>query len=769
MASSCFAGALDLFTNEYPLRLEVEEGDKKPVVTLKSSDVSRQFGMVLKDSGRFVFPGFEIYGGCAGLYDLGYVGTMLETNILSLWRDHFVKHEGMFEIKSTSITPRPVFVASGHATKFHDVMAQDSKTETFYRMDQEIEKYCDRVVEECQAKLDNPKTPLEDEKRQEIEAKVARLGKIRNMVDGMTCAEIQKIMDELQLLSPEGNAFLPAEDHNLMFGVRIGPTAKDVNGYLRPELAQGIFVNFLNIKSAANEKLPFAGATVGLAYRNEIAPRGGLLRVREFTLAEIEHFFDPLDNTHPGFDEIKDVELSMWSSPLQMTMAEPVTITAAQALEGVEVTNGDGTKSTLKIDNATHVYFIARVQLFLESLGIGSEFIRFRQHLPHQMAHYATDCWDGEIYMASGWVECIGLANRSANDLKWHADATKTKLEMFRPYAEPKTVHYTRALPIKAVIGKMYRREAGIEKKLNPKEVIGFFEGVSTDEAQALRASISDGKLTVTINGVEETVAAKADFKDVTKKDKETVVAFQDVTELVHGEYFTPNVIEPSFGVGRILSAVMEHAYKIRVPHGTSILAGPTDPVDKKAKKVKLDDHFDMKRSFFSFPPEIAPYKVCIVDLLALPKIDTTATPEEQAALNTRRDGMNAVPRRVARGLKGAGIAHVLDNTSISIGRRYARNDAIGIPFAVTVDGDTVDSDSSMFATVTVRERDSGEQIRVPLAEDAAAAITTLLETGKGAMPSSALTGLLVDLTEGRRSWAEVREQYGLWSAGQQE
>ena len=171
-----------------------------------------------------------------------------------------------------------------------------------------------------------------------------------------------------------------------------------MKGFLRPETAQGIFVNFKRLLEFNQGKLPFAAAQIGTAFRNEISPRSGLIRVREFTMAEIEHFCDPSEKSHPKIDSMKDTEMSLYSSDCQMQGRSLVKTTVGQALS-------DGT-----IASETLAYYMARIQQFLFKIGVDPSKCRFRQHMPNEMAHYAADCWDAELLTSYGWIECVGKA-----------------------------------------------------------------------------------------------------------------------------------------------------------------------------------------------------------------------------------------------------------------------------------------------------------------------------------------------------------------------
>src|SRR3989338_6234109 len=197
-----------------------------------------------------------------------------------------------------------------------------------------------------------------------------------------------------------------------MFQTSIGPTGKET-GYMRPELAQGIFVNFGRLLEQNGGRMPFGGASIGRAFRNEISPRQGLLRVREFTLAEIEFFVNPDNKDHERFDEVKDVKLNLWPRAPQMEGDHRYfSLTVGEAV-------GRGI-----IANQTLGYYLARCHLFLLASGAKPQFLRFRQHLANEMAHYACDCWDAELLTSYGWIECVGNADRAAYDLTVHMRKT---------------------------------------------------------------------------------------------------------------------------------------------------------------------------------------------------------------------------------------------------------------------------------------------------------------------------------------------------------
>lgn len=186
-------------------------------------------------------------------------------------------------------------------------------------------------------------------------------------------------------------------------------------------------MNFSRLLDFNNNRLPFASAQVGRSFRNEISPRAGLLRVREFTMAEIEHYVDPEDKSHEHFSDVRDIELSLLDRHIQTSGSSQITrMSIGEAVEkGV-------------VANETLGYFLARIYLFLIKIGIDPKRLRFRQHMANEMAHYATDCWDAEIENSvGGWTECVGCADRAAYDLSVHSKKTGHPLIVRQQLAEP--------------------------------------------------------------------------------------------------------------------------------------------------------------------------------------------------------------------------------------------------------------------------------------------------------------------------------------------
>jgi glycyl-tRNA synthetase len=361
----------------------------------------------------FYVPSFKIYGGVAGLYDYGPPGCAVKANVLAFWRQHFVLEEGMLEVDCPCVTPEVVLKASGHVDKFTDLMVKDEKTGTCYRADHLLKDFCKDKLEK-----DNTLSP----------EKTAEFNHVLAVLDDLSAEQLGAKIKEYGIVAPDTkNPLSDPYPFNLMFQTSIGPSGLSP-GYMRPETAQGIFVNFKDLYYYNGNKLPFAAAQIGQAFRNEISPRQGLLRVREFTLAEIEHFVDPEDKSHPKFRDVSDLEFFMFPREQQLTGKSAMKLNIGQAVS-------EGT-----VNNETLGYFIGRVYLFLTQLGIDKDRLRFRQHLPNEMAHYAADCWDAEIECSFGWIECVGIADRSAYDLRAHSDKSGVALEAHEKFAEPREV-----------------------------------------------------------------------------------------------------------------------------------------------------------------------------------------------------------------------------------------------------------------------------------------------------------------------------------------
>jgi glycyl-tRNA synthetase len=363
----------------------------------------------------FFFQANESYGGVAGFYTYGPAGAALKRNVEDAWRDRFVTREGNMEIDAPTVTPEPVFVASGHLDGFDDMLVECGECGESHR--------ADHVVE------DN--TDIED-------------------AETYPMSEVEEIIAEHDLVCPSCGAPLagqPVEEFNLMFETSIGPGSGQP-GYLRPETAQGMFTEFPRLKEYARNQLPFGVAQIGAGYRNEISPRNALLRAREFTMAELEYFVDPEDDV-PDLDRVAGVELPLYPVDAQEGDGEEyVHLTPREALdEGV--VNGEWV-----------AYFLARSKQWFDRVGVDMDRFRFRQHLSGELAHYAADCWDAEGEVDGDWVELEGLASRTDYDLSKHAEHADDNFTVFKQYDEPKTVERATVDPDMSYLGPEFGGDA---------------------------------------------------------------------------------------------------------------------------------------------------------------------------------------------------------------------------------------------------------------------------------------------------------------------
>ncbi|XP_044966381.1 glycine--tRNA ligase, mitochondrial 1-like [Hordeum vulgare subsp. vulgare] len=591
----------------------------------------------------FYVPSFKIYGGVAGLYDYGPPGCAVKANVLASWRQHFVLEEGMLEVDCPCVTPEIVLKASGHVEKFTDLMVKDEKMGNCYRADHLLKDFCKEKLEQD--------TTLSPEK-------VEELNHILAVLDDLSAEQLGAKIKEYGIVAPDTkNPLSDPYPFNLMFQTSIGPSGLSA-GYMRPETAQGIFVDFKDLYYYNGNKLPFAAAQIGQAFRNEISPRQGLLRVREFTLAEIEHFVDPEDKSHPKFSDVSDLEFLMFPREDQLTGGSATRLQLGEAVS-------EGT-----VNNETLGYFIGRVYLFLTQLGIDKDRLRFRQHLPNEMAHYAADCWDAEIECSYGWIECVGIADRSAYDLRAHSDKSGVPLEAHEKFAEPREVEKLVITPSK--------KELGLTFKGNQKAVLEALEAMGETEALGMKAALeSKGEVEFKVCTLGRDVTVKRNMVSINMEKKKE-----------HQRKFTPSVIEPSFGIGRIIYCLFEHCFYQRT--------GRTD---------------DEQLNVFRFPPLVAPIKCTVFPLVKVEKFDIVA-------------------KKISKALTTAGISHIIDITGTTIGKRYARTDEIGVPLAITVDSTT---------SVTIRDRDSKDQIRIEVDE---------------------VASVVKEVTDGQSTWADIMWRY---------
>lgn len=449
-----------------------------------SENVMEKIVSLCKRRG-FVYQGSEIYGGLAGTWDYGPLGVTLKKNIENLWWNMFVEsRDDMYGIDSAILMNPKVWEASGHVGGFNDPLVSDVKTKKRYRADHLLE---DAGVDPS----------------------------------GMTLEQMGVAIAEKKIKSPDGNELSVPQQFNMMFKTSVGSVdGTDTTVYMRPETAQGMFVNFKNILDSYHPKLPFGIAQVGRNFRNEIAPRDFVFRVRELEIMEFEYFIE---------EKTWDTHFAYWQKQM-------------------------------------HQWF--------SLLGFAPEDIREVEIQDGERAHYSKRTVDFHFKYPHKFDEIGGLAYRTDFDLKNHIEHSGIDLQ----YMDPNT-----------------------------------------------------------------------------------------------NEKFVPHVLEPTFGLGRHLLAVLVKAYT-------------------------EDELGGEKRVYLKFPPHLAPVKAAVFPLLKnKPELVDKA---REVYVNLKKE-----------------IPQIVWDDNGNIGKRYRRQDEIGTPWCITVDFDTLGENAELKDTVTVRDRDSGDQQRMPVAD----------------------------------------------------
>ncbi|MEK6898170.1 MAG: glycine--tRNA ligase [Nanoarchaeota archaeon] len=328
----------------------------------------------------FVYPSSEIYGGLSGFYDYGHLGTLLKKNFENIWRKYFLSlSNNFFEIETSEIMPENVFVASGHLKNFADIAAKCKKGH-IERADHLLERHLNKKFEGLNA--DELFDLIKENK--------------------IVCSVCKNSIEYVGLI-------------NMMFPVQIGVGSTTI-AYLRPETAQGPYVNFKLQYELARNKLPLGLALIGKAYRNELSPKNILLRQRAFTQAELQIFFNPKKiNEHENFNAIENFVLNV--------------VLSDEREKGVQkIKCGELVKKVPQF----YVYYMAKVQQFyLEILKFPEEKFRFFELNEREKAFYNKYHFDIEAELNElGWVEIGGVHYRTDHDLKGHQEVSKQNLSV---------------------------------------------------------------------------------------------------------------------------------------------------------------------------------------------------------------------------------------------------------------------------------------------------------------------------------------------------
>ncbi|GAB6008359.1 glycine--tRNA ligase [Dysgonomonas reticulitermitis] len=357
-----------------------------------SEDVFKKIVSHCKEYG-FVFQSSEIYDGLSAVYDYGQMGVELKNNLKKYWWDSMVLlHENVVGIDSAIFMHPTIWKASGHVDAFNDPLVDNKDSKKRYRADvliedhlakiddkinKEVEKAAKRFGEtfdEAMFRQTNPRVLENQTKRDEIHARFAKALNDSNL------EELRQIILDCEIVDPISGTrnWTDVRQFNLMFATEMGSTADGaMKVYLRPETAQGIFVNFLNVQKTGRMKIPFGIAQIGKAFRNEIVARQFIFRMREFEQMEMQFFVRPGEELD-WFAKWKEARMS-WH----------------------------------------------------KSLGFGDHKYRFHDH--DKLAHYANAATDIEFEMPFGFKEVEGIHSRTDFDLSSHEKYSGKKLQYFDP------------------------------------------------------------------------------------------------------------------------------------------------------------------------------------------------------------------------------------------------------------------------------------------------------------------------------------------------
>lgn len=439
----------------------------------------------------FFWPSSEIYGGVAGFLDFGPMGTLLKRNIERRWREAFIyRHHGLiYEVETPVVKPSKVFEASGHIHHFTDVIVECLSCHKKFRADHTILEQ----VEEIQG------------------------------IEGMTTEQLDEIIEVKGVRCSEcGSKLGKVTNFNLLFRTSIGPYSDNV-AYIRPEAAQGMFVNFKNIYTAMRERLPMGLAQIGKVLRNEISPRQGPIRLREFTIMEIELFFDPEFPNCELLGEVGDKKLRLLTEDL---------VTAGKT-EPKEVTVKEAVRRKM-ILSEWQAYFMALSIDFVSELGAPKDSQMFVAKLANERAHYSAQTFDQVVKLERwGWVEVSGHAYRTDYDVSRHQQFSGLDLSVFKKFDTTQKTKVLVAHPQVNAISAECKKDTG-----------RVLAAIKAADPNSLRQALTKGP--VVLNGI----SVKSEY-----------VEFLEEEQSITGKRYIPHVAEPSFGADRLTYLAMECAY----------------------------------------------------------------------------------------------------------------------------------------------------------------------------------------------------------------
>ncbi len=367
----------------------------------KQEDVFKKVVSHAKEYG-FIFPSSEVYDGLSAVYDYGQNGAELKNNLKQYWWKAMVQlNENIVGIDSAILMHPTTWKASGHVDAFNDPLIDNKDSKKRFRADVLIEDYCAKLEDKAQKEIAKAQKRFgEAFDLSTFEATNARVLELREKqsailtrmaqsLDNNDLADVKSLIEELEIADPDTGSknWTDVRQFNLMFGTKLGASAENaMDLYLRPETAQGIFVNFLNVQKTSRHKLPFGIAQIGKAFRNEIVARQFIFRMREFEQMEMQ-FFVPPGTELSHFKEWKQKRMN-W-----------------------------------------HL-----------ALGLGEDNYRFHDH--EKLAHYANAATDIEFKFPFGQKELEGIHSRTDFDLSAHEQHSGRKIQYFDPERNESYVPY---------------------------------------------------------------------------------------------------------------------------------------------------------------------------------------------------------------------------------------------------------------------------------------------------------------------------------------
>lgn len=364
----------------------------KNVVIMAQDDVFKKLVSHCKEYG-YVFPSSEIYDGLSAVYDYGQYGVELKNNIKKYWWDSMVLlHENIVGIDSAIFMHPTIWKASGHVDAFNDPLIDNKDSKKRYRADVLIEEHIAKMEEKIIREVEKARERFGDafnekmfrETNQRVLANQVKIDELNNRfvkaMNDVNLQELRQIILDNEIVCPLSGTrnWTDVRQFNLMFATEMGSTSEGANKiYLRPETAQGIFVNFLNVQKTGRMKIPFGIAQIGKAFRNEIVARQFIFRMREFEQMEMQFF------VHPG----SELDWFRYWKELRIK--------------------------------------------WHRALGFGDENYRFHDHT--KLAHYANAATDIEYKFPFGFKEVEGIHSRTDFDLRQHQEYSGKKMQYFDP------------------------------------------------------------------------------------------------------------------------------------------------------------------------------------------------------------------------------------------------------------------------------------------------------------------------------------------------